>query len=127
MAEIQEQVITKFFNKFKNPYFVAFLAQLPHFIEIFFLWKIRAFHAELLSNSMPKFRKSRSNSKKMSGWWTGRFYFIRPFLLQPGVPQKKVKKVHFFWKPHCRLKERQAWNSPLSLGDWRGGFSASQY
>ena len=35
------RIITKFFNKFKNPHFVAFLAQLPHFLEIFFSSKSR--------------------------------------------------------------------------------------
>ena len=32
------------------------------------LLKVGAFQAQLLSNPMPKFRKNRSNSKKMSGW-----------------------------------------------------------
>ena len=35
------RIITRFFSKFKNPHFVAFLAQLPHFIEIFFSSKSR--------------------------------------------------------------------------------------
>ena len=46
----------------------------------------------------------------------------------PATTGVQQEKVHFLilWKPQCRLKEWQAWNSPLSLGDWKGGFSASQ-
>ena len=91
----------------------------PNFLillRLFFLWQFGAFQAQLLSKPMPKFRKNDPIPRKCPDRRTGRFYFIRPFRLQPGFPQKKVKKVHFFWKPHYRLKEWQAWNSPLSLG-----------
>ena len=66
-----EQLITKFFNKFESAHFVAFSVHSPHFIDSFFLQKIRAFHAQLhmaLSKPMSKFRKNQSNSKKMFGW-----------------------------------------------------------
>ena len=69
--------MTKFFNKSKNAHFVAFLVHSPHFIDSFFLQKIRTFHAQLhmaLSNPMSKFRKNQSSSKKKSGGRTGRSY-----------------------------------------------------
>ena len=61
------RIITKFFNKFKNPHFVTFLANFLILLRFSFLRRFGAFEAQLLSNPMPKVRKNRSNSKKMSG------------------------------------------------------------
>ena len=100
------KINNQIFQSIQKPSFCRVFGPTSSFYwESFFFEKSGPFKHNICLTQCQNLEKTDPIPRKCLDGRTRGFYFIRPFRLQPGVPQKNV---HFFWKPHCRLKEWQA-------------------